>query len=345
MNPCEGVEAPAGFSAAVFSLGNQLTVSVVKSPTGPVPLLWSAEECIRIRLTGRIAVSPVGQCPVKIESNGKAAAVPAILSDEELCLVIALGWAKLVDATSGAELAPSDVLAASLAASPRPPNDVRLRRIAFLDLWAKGYRMTSGIKFGVDWLTYRGDPTSCHAAFMVTVLAAGAPVAPLDLIARSRVATTALKICALAYVQLPSGTAPSSVSYQAFRRMGVGSAVFDPAQRTTADVLRATQGLSAALEAFGMSLEPTAVEPPPALVAAAAASAARAEAKEATEVAMMQAAAAVAGAMHDAPEPAAAAAEGSPGVVLLESLEGEAAAGGAHAGAGEEEDADMAAQG
>lgn len=278
MNACEGIDVPAGFAAAVFSLGELLTVSIVKAARGPVPLLWSAEGCIRLRSVGRISVSPVGQCSVKVESNGKAAAVPVILSDEELTLIAALGWARFIDAATGVALEPAAVLAASLASASCAPTTARLRRVAFLDLWAKGYRMTSGIKFGVDWLTYRGDPTSCHAAFMVTVLPAGAPVAPLELIARSRVATTALKICAFAYVQLPPGgdaaAAAPSVSYQAFRRMGVGAVLIDPTAQTTADTLRASAGLGAALAAFGMSLEPTVVPPPPAVVAAIAAAAA-----------------------------------------------------------------------
>lgn len=93
--------------------------------------------------------------------------------------------------------------------------------------------MTSGIKFGVDFLAYRADPSTCHAAFMVAIFGqcdddGSSPasrarlVSPMDLVARSRVATTALKICVLAYVNDNNG----SVSYEAFKRMGVGHAVF-----------------------------------------------------------------------------------------------------------------------
>jgi tRNA splicing endonuclease len=86
---------------------------------------------------------------------GKAAAVPAILSDEELFLVVALGWATLLDAATDARLDPAAVLAASFARASGSPLQARLKRATFADLWAKGYRMTSGIKFGVDWLAYR----------------------------------------------------------------------------------------------------------------------------------------------------------------------------------------------
>ena len=253
-----GLDIPSGFMEAAFSIGELLTVTIVKSLRGPVPLLWSVDDCIRVRSVGRIAVTPIGQCPTRVESNGKAAAVPAMLSDEELCVMVALGWVRLVDSSSSLELSPTAVLAESLASASCSLHEARLRRIAFMDLWAKGYFMTSGIKFGVDWLTYRADPTSCHAAFMLSILPADAALAPLDLIARARVATTALKICAFAYVSLGDDSAASKVSYRAFRRMGVGTVEvksLHPLQGSTVGVLRQDSTLVKALGDYGFSLE------------------------------------------------------------------------------------------
>jgi hypothetical protein len=141
---------------------------------------------------------------------------------------------------------------------------------------------------------------------MVVVSQAGSLVAPLDLTARSRVATTALKICVFAYVQLGSGGdggtvgpegaaggagAPlqTSVTYQAFRRMGLGTATYDDRkQARTIGILRDYPGLGEALEAsYGMSLRPTVVPAPIPVVsmdfAAAAAAAAAASAATAAE--------------------------------------------------------------
>mmetsp|Transcript_9611 Transcript_9611/g.19641 ORF Transcript_9611/g.19641 Transcript_9611/m.19641 type:complete len:287 (-) Transcript_9611:570-1430(-) len=50
----------------------------------------------------------------------------------------------------------------------RPPlSDSRVA--VFSDLWERGYFITSGIKFGVDFLAYAGDPSLFHAALMVVV--------------------------------------------------------------------------------------------------------------------------------------------------------------------------------
>jgi tRNA splicing endonuclease len=92
---------------------------------------------------------------LSVNDAGKAAAVPAILSDEELFLLVRLGWARLVDSATRAPLDPETVLAKSIARFTDGPDSAWLNRIAFADLWAKGYRMTSGIKFGVNWLAYR----------------------------------------------------------------------------------------------------------------------------------------------------------------------------------------------
>jgi hypothetical protein len=62
---------PAGFAAARFDLGEPVEVVIVFGPAGPVPLVWSVEDCVRVRATGRLALTPVGQCTVKVESNGQ----------------------------------------------------------------------------------------------------------------------------------------------------------------------------------------------------------------------------------------------------------------------------------
>ncbi|XP_049784503.1 tRNA-splicing endonuclease subunit Sen34 isoform X2 [Schistocerca cancellata] len=49
---------------------------------------------------------------------------------------------------------------------PKSPLD-KIRYKVFKDLWDKGYYMTSGKKFGGDFLVYRGDPLKFHAHFLI----------------------------------------------------------------------------------------------------------------------------------------------------------------------------------
>jgi hypothetical protein len=265
--------------------------------------LWSPREVQRLRARGRLAVTPVGACGAKAATNGKAAAVPALLSDEELfaCHVSGLlppGSVRAPPPPDGPASAPRGAGAADVGSilgralrreielararaaggfcsggQSQPPPPSALRRLVFLDLWRKGYSCTNGLKFGVDFLCYRGDPTAVHAAFMVIVASeadatgaagpgsavgtglphgrvlagsagetglagdAGSGIALLDLVARSRVATTALKICVMAWASpqieeiggADDGEAHlvgGSVRYAAFKRMGPGTAMF-----------------------------------------------------------------------------------------------------------------------
>lgn len=42
-----------------------------------------------------------------------------------------------------------------------------VKRLVFEDLWEKGYYLTSGRKFGGDFLVYLGDPVTFHASYIV----------------------------------------------------------------------------------------------------------------------------------------------------------------------------------
>ena len=216
--------AEARLAKASFDLGPPIQAAVTKSAAGYIPLAWSATDCIRLRGVGGISISPLGLCPTKVATNAKAAAVPAALSDEELYLAHKLGWVVCTDAVTGKPFDAATALDHALSAARDVEQRQRmlLKRAAFMDLWIRGYRMTSGLKFGVDYLAYRSDPSVCHAAFMVRVLRAGTDITPLDLVARARVATTTLKTAVLAYVDLTDW----SVRYEAFKRMGPGQAVF-----------------------------------------------------------------------------------------------------------------------
>ncbi|KAG0724115.1 tRNA-splicing endonuclease subunit Sen34 [Chionoecetes opilio] len=46
-------------------------------------------------------------------------------------------------------------------------NQEKLRSKVFIDLWRQNYYLTSGLKFGGDFLVYAGDPHICHAHAIV----------------------------------------------------------------------------------------------------------------------------------------------------------------------------------
>lgn len=191
--------------------------------------MWDGSEVARLRYYGRVACTAIGSCPTKSSTRGKTAALPVMLSDEESCALVGAGWAKVVDAT-GEPIDALPLLAAGIAGDP---TGIRAqRRLVWRDLWARGYCLTNGVKFGCDFLCYRADPTAVHAAFMVVVLKEGDGVRPLSLTAVARVATTALKIAVVAWADPTAGT----VRYSAFKRMGPGTAIFADAQAAILDV-------------------------------------------------------------------------------------------------------------
>lgn len=80
-----------------------------------------------------------------------------------------------------------------------------LRYEVFKDLHSKGYTLTSGAKFGGDYLAYPGDPLLYHAQFTVRCVAHSSPQHPLALAGATRMAHAARKHVVLASVE-PRGT-------------------------------------------------------------------------------------------------------------------------------------------
>jgi len=221
VSPHEGPSMPAIGGEPVDILYN-----------GSVCMVWNPSHCARLRALGRLCATPIGLCSAKIATRGKAAAVPLLLNDEELwvCCMVATDWAiRILDSRTGALVDRAALFAkAAPVAADADAGFRHARRLVFADLWRRGYRCTNGLKFGCDYLSYTADASQVHAAFMVIVRqddGEDADIAPMDLVAKSRVATTALKICVMAY----GNTRTGAVKYAAFKRMGPGSAVFQAA--------------------------------------------------------------------------------------------------------------------
>ncbi|KNC78602.1 hypothetical protein SARC_08972 [Sphaeroforma arctica JP610] len=82
---------------------------------------------------------------------------------------------------------------------PRTAVDWARLRI-FRDLYERGFYMTSGCKFGGDYLCYRGDPAVCHSTFIVRIVAWDYELTALELVGLGRLGVAVKKTSLLAAV-------------------------------------------------------------------------------------------------------------------------------------------------
>uniref|UniRef100_A0A8D0B667 tRNA-splicing endonuclease subunit Sen34 n=1 Tax=Salvator merianae TaxID=96440 RepID=A0A8D0B667_SALMN len=68
-----------------------------------------------------------------------------------------------------------------------------IRYCIFRNLWERGYYITSGSKFGGDFLVYPGDPMRFHAHYIALCLSKDAPLSLCDVISAGRLGTNVKK--------------------------------------------------------------------------------------------------------------------------------------------------------
>ncbi|CAH2244369.1 tRNA-splicing endonuclease subunit Sen34 [Pararge aegeria] len=74
------------------------------------------------------------------------------------------------------------------------------RYAIFKDLWQKGFHITSGSKFGSDFLAYPGDPVKFHAMYMLRCINdEKTTFRPANLVAFGRLAVAVNKLAVLAF--------------------------------------------------------------------------------------------------------------------------------------------------
>lgn len=59
--------------------------------------------------------------------------------------------------------------------------------------WSKGFYITSGIKFGGNYLLYENDPMCTHSDYIVGIYTKDQAILPLDIISMGRVGTNVKK--------------------------------------------------------------------------------------------------------------------------------------------------------
>ncbi|KAK7067269.1 tRNA-splicing endonuclease subunit Sen34 [Halocaridina rubra] len=76
----------------------------------------------------------------------------------------------------------------------------KLRYAVYKDLWEKDYYITSGIKFGGDFLVYKGDPILYHASFIVKCVQDMNLVGKCDLMTLARLGNSTKKSVVFAFL-------------------------------------------------------------------------------------------------------------------------------------------------
>ncbi|XP_066484282.1 tRNA-splicing endonuclease subunit Sen34 [Tiliqua scincoides] len=84
--------------------------------------------------------------------------------------------------------------------------DHEIRYSVFTSLWEQGYYVTSGSKFGGDFLVYPGDPMRFHAHYVAICISKDEPFSLSDIISASRLGTNVKKTVLLCSVD-QDGTA------------------------------------------------------------------------------------------------------------------------------------------
>uniref|UniRef100_A0A8D2L9L4 tRNA-splicing endonuclease subunit Sen34 n=1 Tax=Varanus komodoensis TaxID=61221 RepID=A0A8D2L9L4_VARKO len=84
--------------------------------------------------------------------------------------------------------------------------DHEMRCCIFRNLWERGYYITSGGKFGGDFLVYPGDPMRFHAHYIALCIPKDAPLSLQDVVSAGRLGTNVKKTVLLCSVD-QDGTA------------------------------------------------------------------------------------------------------------------------------------------
>ncbi|XP_034239632.1 tRNA-splicing endonuclease subunit Sen34 [Thrips palmi] len=95
-------------------------------------------------------------------------------------------------------------------------HEEKIRYLTFKDLWEKGYFITTGHKFGGDFLVYPGDPVKFHSQFIVVCVPHSQTFSVHQFVTYGRIGSSVRKTFVLA--SLPPDS--SKISYQSIKWAG-----------------------------------------------------------------------------------------------------------------------------
>ncbi|KAJ1956950.1 hypothetical protein IWQ62_005194, partial [Dispira parvispora] len=128
----------------------------------------------------------------KVGNSVSTPTLPHLLSPEEIALLLDL---QVIELRTGLAGGHSPRTITTLEEWSYPSHEVEQRRFAlFKDLWTRGYFLTSGLKFGGEFLVYSGDPDNHHSRFITTILTSPEqPLQSTELVGLSRLGTGVTK--------------------------------------------------------------------------------------------------------------------------------------------------------
>ncbi len=132
------------------------------------------------RNTGRTANPPTGQSEpamaTPVGQSEPAMATPTGQSEQAM--------ATPVGQSEPAMATPTEPSEPAMATPTEPSEQQAFRNSVFRDLWQRGYYLTSGLKYGGDFLVYSGDPALTHSSYVAIVLPWKQPCSTLVSLAR-----------------------------------------------------------------------------------------------------------------------------------------------------------------
>jgi len=100
---------------------------------------------------------------------------------------------------------------------------VAIRSATFRFLWAKGFYLTAGDKFGADFLAYPGDPVMFHATYVVICQASmqcdERMINEKELVAKCRLGTAVKKTILISYFEDAKQNCDNAKEYVRFKRL------------------------------------------------------------------------------------------------------------------------------
>lgn len=148
----------------------------------------------RLRKEFRIVGALCGTLPGFPQQN-TFYGLPLSLSPEEVKMVIDLSKTKATLLMHQKSLHfKIEVAKVTNTLSPLPS----INNSLFRYFWSLGYYVTSGYKFGGDYLLYPQDPTCCHSQFIVSVMHFDQNMTTKDVVQMGRLATNVKKKFVLA---------------------------------------------------------------------------------------------------------------------------------------------------
>lgn len=120
----------------------------------PLTLLWNIEDIEYLRRHCRIPLSAIGQLNQGGHQRAKEGTLPCMIQPIEACLAIEYGFAIAVARTDRGtkkleKETPREALLDILQCDRRS-------YLVYRDLWEQGFHLTSGLKFGGEFLAYEG---------------------------------------------------------------------------------------------------------------------------------------------------------------------------------------------